>query len=147
MDTLAIGTLVATPLGVGIVTEESHWSTSERNYVQMYHVALGLTIRRTVQFTHNEVAPLTHGPEEAPKRTAIPCIAYSPIVGEWSAELIYHHDTGNVTLESDLRIDYVELERSERVFVVLRAENGLRWAIRTEAWEAIQKAAIAEKAR
>lgn len=93
-------------------------------------------------FVAEKAVPLAHGPEGAPKHTAIPCRALSLILGLFDdAALVYHRATGNVTLETSSRIDYVELERTSVTGLTeLRTEKGLRWYVPAEAWEAIQKA-------
>lgn len=76
-------------------------------------------------------------------RTAIPCRAFG--LGTMiDAQLVYHHQTGDVTLEADCMIRYVELwsvyttTAGNRV-AILRTENNIGWHIPAEAWEAIQK--------
>lgn len=189
METLAVGTLVDTRYGQGVVTRLPF---SKRGVGKNYAVRMtgeDWEGNECFSFDAESLAPLVHGPEEnpfaldlceechtAPKWTSIvrlcescygiaigeiaeelaeeapvqnstvvPCPAFSFVLGFWSAELIYHHDTRNVTLESGLRIDYVEFEKewigaSGNRVTELRAEIGFRWNVPTEAWEAIQKA-------
>lgn len=138
-ETLASGTLVNTPLGVGIV--KSQWQSIYGDRSPMYFVNHE---GACFDFPAQSVEPLVHGPEETPKkRTVVPCPAFSTVLGYWQAELIFHHETGNVTLESDLRIDYVEFETEwkgakENRIAQLRSDKGFRWNVPAEAWEAIQ---------
>lgn len=75
--------------------------------------------------------------------TVVPCRAFG--LGTMiDAQLVYHRQTGNVTLEADCMIRYVELwsvytTKSGNRVAILRTETNVGWHIPAEAWEAIRK--------